>query len=71
MYKLGCRITLEYYGIIPLFIFIPCIQVFTSPEDTSSVKGAKVAYDDPDVERVRRYQIYIFLHIPLYLFILC
>ncbi|OXA63535.1 microsomal glutathione S-transferase 1 [Folsomia candida] len=29
-------------------------KVFTSPEDTSSVKGAKVAYDDPDVERVRR-----------------
>nr|AHC08051.1 micorsomal glutathione S-transferase [Locusta migratoria] len=29
-------------------------KIFASPEDTVSMKGAKVKYDHPDIERVRR-----------------
>ncbi|XP_049952270.1 microsomal glutathione S-transferase 1-like [Schistocerca serialis cubense] len=29
-------------------------KIFISPEDTASMKGAKVKYDHPDIERVRR-----------------
>ena len=43
-------------------------QIFISPEDTAGLKNAKVKYDDPDVERVRRAHLNDLENIPAFIF---
>ncbi|XP_076760582.1 microsomal glutathione S-transferase 1 [Xylocopa sonorina] len=41
-------------------------KVFANPEDTATVKGSKVLYNDPDVERVRRAHLNDLENIPIW-----
>ncbi|KAL0269276.1 UNVERIFIED_CONTAM: hypothetical protein PYX00_007072 [Menopon gallinae] len=40
--------------------------VFSNPEDTKRMKNAKIKFDDPDVERVRRAHLNDIENIPLF-----
>lgn len=40
--------------------------MFSSPEDAKKIKNAKVKYDDPDVERVRRAHLNDLENIPAF-----
>lgn len=41
-------------------------KVFANPEDAKTIKGSKVTYNDPDVERVRRAHLNDLENIPIW-----
>ncbi|XP_043253522.1 microsomal glutathione S-transferase 1-like [Colletes gigas] len=63
----GSILALKLVGIVALTVRQRFSKkIFSNPEDAANLKGSKVSYSDPDVERVRRAHLNDLENIPIW-----